>query len=65
MALNKRSSDKAMATWREAQKHMLDGDRNFDYGPYKITKYFDPNTLEEIGKMVMHEKTVEAFLNVK
>ena len=43
---------------------MLDGNRNYDYGPYKLCKFFDPNTLEEIGKLVMHEDTVEAFLKV-
>lgn len=51
--------------WREAQKQMLDGNRNYDYGPYKLCKFFDPNTLEEIGKLVMHEDTVKAFLKVK
>lgn len=44
---------------------MLDGNRNYDYGPYKLCNFFDPNTLEEIGKMVMHENTVEAFLKVR
>lgn len=58
----RRTSKKA---WREAQKQMLGGNRNYDYGPYKLCKFFDPNTLEEIGKLVMHEDTVEAFLKVK
>lgn len=61
MALGKRSSKKAMIAWREAQKQMLDGNRNYDYGPYKLCKFFDPNTLEEIGKVMMHKDTVEAF----
>lgn len=65
MALGKRSYKKAMIAWREAQKQMLDGNLNYDYGPYKLCKFFDPNTLEEIGKMVVHKDTVEAFLNVK
>lgn len=65
MALGKRSSKKAMIAWREAQKQMLDGNRNYDYGPYKLCKFFDPNTLEEIGKMVMHKDTIEAFLKVE
>lgn len=51
--------------WREAQKQMLDGNRNYDYGPYKLCKFFDPNTLEEIGKVMMHETSVEAFLDAK
>ncbi len=51
--------------WREAQKQMLDGNRNYDYGPYKLCKFFDPNTLEEIGKVMMHETSVEAFLKAK
>ena len=59
------TSKKAMIAWREAQKQMLDGNRNYDYGPYKLCNFFDPNTLEEIGKMVMHENTVEAFLKVR
>lgn len=65
IALGRRSSKKAMIAWREAQKQMLDGNRNCDYGPYKLCKFFDPNTLEEIGKVVMHKDTVEAFLKVK
>lgn len=44
---------------------MLDGNRNYDYGPYKLCKFFDPNTLEEIGKVMMHETSVEAFLDAK
>lgn len=58
-------SKKASVAWREAQKAMLDGNQNYDYGPYKLCKFFDPNTLKEIGKLVMHEDTVEEFLNVK
>lgn len=65
IALGRRRSKKAMIAWREAQKQMLGGNRNYDYGPYKLCKFFDPNTLEEIGKLVMHEGTVEAFLKVK
>lgn len=65
IALGRRISKKFDIAWREAQKQMLDGNRNYDYGPYKLCKFFDPNTLEEIGKMVMHKDTVEAFLKVK
>ena len=43
---------------------MLDSNRNYDYGPYKLCKFFDPNTLEEIGKIMMHETSVEAFLDL-
>ena len=64
IALGRRKSKKFEIAWREAQKQMLDGNRNYDYGPYKLCKFFDPNTLEEIGKLVMHEDTVEAFLKV-
>lgn len=65
VALERRRSKKALIAWREAQKQMLDGNRNYDYGPYKLCKFFDPNTLEEIGKIVMHKDTVEAFLKVR
>lgn len=65
IALGRRGSKKALIAWREAQKQMLDGNRNYDYGPYKLCKFFDPNTLEEIGKIVMHKDTVEAFLKVR
>ena len=65
IALGRRGSKKAMIAWREAQKQMLDGNLNYDYGPYKLCKFFDPNTLEEIGKVVMHKDTVEAFSKVK
>ena len=44
---------------------MLDGNRNYDYGPYKLCKFFDPKTLEEIGKVMMHETSVDAFLKLK
>lgn len=59
------ASKKAMIAWREAQKQMLDGNRNYDYGPYKLCKFFDPNTFKEIGKVMMHETSVEAFLDAK
>lgn len=65
IALGKRRSKKAMIAWREAQKQMLGGNRNYDYGPYKLCKFFDPNTLEEIGKVMMHETSVDAFLKLK
>lgn len=65
VALGRRGSKKAMIAWREAQKQMLDGNRNYDYGPYKLCKFFDLNTLEEIGKVVMHETSVDAFLTVR
>lgn len=65
IALGRRSSKKAMIAWREAQKQMLDGNRNYDYGPYKLCKFFDPNTLEEIGKVMMHKGAVEAFLKAE
>lgn len=61
----RRTSKKAMIAWREAQKQMLDGNQNYNYGPYKLCKFFDPNTLEEIGKVMMHETSVEAFLDAK
>ena len=65
IVLGKRRSKKATIAWREAQKQMLNGNRNYDYGPYKLCKFFDPNTLEEIGKLMMHETSVDAFLKVK
>ena len=65
IALGRRKINTIEVAWREAQKQMLDGNRNYDYGPYKLCKFFDLNTLEEIGKLVMHEDTVEAFLKVK
>lgn len=65
IALGKHKCKKFEVAWQEAQKQMLDGNRNYNYGPYKLCKFFDPNTLEEIGKMVMHKDTVEAFLKVK
>lgn len=65
IALGRRKSKKFEVAWREAQKQMLDGNRNYDYGPYKLCKFFDPNTLEEIGKVMMHETSVEAFLDAK
>lgn len=65
VALGRRKSKKFEIAWREAQKQMLDGNRNYDYGPYKLCKFFDPNTLEEIVKVMMHETSVEAFLDAK
>lgn len=65
IALGRRKNKKFEIAWREAQKQMLDGNRNYDYGPYKLCKFFNPNTMEEIGKLMMHEKSVEAFLEVK
>ena len=65
IALGRRKSKKFEVAWREAQKQMLDGNRNYDYGPYKLCKFFDPNTFKEIGKVMMHETSVEAFLDAK
>lgn len=65
IALGRRKFNKFEIAWREAQKQMLDGNRNYDYGPYKLCKFFDPNTLEEFGKVMMHETSVEAFLDAK
>lgn len=65
IALGRRKFNKFEIALREAQKQMLDGNRNYDYGPYKLCKFFDPNTLEEIGKLMMHETSVEAFLDAK
>ena len=65
IALGRRKSKKFEVAWREAQKQMLDSNRNYDYGPYKLCKFFDPNTLEEIGKVMMHKTSVEAFLDYK
>lgn len=65
IALGRHKSKKFEIAWREAQKQMLDGNWNYDYGPYKLCKFFDPNTLKEIGKVMMHETSVEAFLKAK
>lgn len=65
IALGRRKFNKFEVARREAQKQMLDGNRNYDYGPYKLCKFFDPNTLEEIGKVMMHETSVKAFLDAK
>ena len=65
IALGRHKFNKFEVAWREAQKQMLDGNQNYNYGPYKLCKFFDPNTLEEIGKVMMHETSVEAFLDAK
>ena len=35
--VGRRTSKKFDIAWREAQKQMLDGNRNYDYGPYNST----------------------------
>lgn len=53
------------AAWRLANDHMKNNDTDFDYGPYKLMKFFEPKTGELIGQMACHEDTVKAFLEVK
>ena len=65
IVLVKRDSKKFETMWRGALHAYRNGDLNYDYGPYKVVKFFDPKTLEQIGDTVMHKDTVEAFMNCK
>lgn len=51
--------------WRNAKRAYDSGDSTFDFGPYKVMKFFEPKTGEFIGETLCHEDTVKAFLDVK
>ncbi len=51
--------------WHYAMTAFRNGDKDYVYGPYKIAEFFEPNTGEKIGDMLMHQDSVKAFLEVK
>ncbi len=50
--------------WSKTIDAMKRKDRDFDYGPYKIMRFFEPKTEELIGEMPCHVNAVNGFLNV-
>lgn len=61
----KHMSKKYEALWRAAKKAYDSGNLDYDFGPYKVLKAFEPKTGEFIGETLCHEDTVKAFLNLK
>lgn len=51
--------------WRAAKTAYENGQLDADFGPYKLMKFFEPNTGEFIGETMCHKDTVEAFLKLK
>lgn len=65
IALSKHNSKKFEAMWRAAKKAYDEGNLDYDFGPYKVMKIFEPKTGEFIGETLCHESATTAFLNVK
>ena len=57
------------AKWNKMRKSALDAyrnnDTNYDFGPYKVAKFFNPNTKEFIGDTIMLEDLVNVFLEAE
>lgn len=51
--------------WRAAKTAYENGQLDADFGPYKLMKFFEPNTGEFIGETMCHKDIVEAFLKLK
>lgn len=51
--------------WRAAKQAYDNGNLDYDFGPYKVMKFFEPKTGEFIGETICHGETVNAFINLK
>lgn len=60
----KHTSKKYDTLWHKAKEQLDNGQIKQDFGPYKIARFFEP-TGEFMGEIPMHEKSTEAFLNLK
>ena len=65
IVLSKRSSKKYEALWRAAKKAYDEGNLDYDFGPYKVMKIFEPKTGEFLGETLCHETATKAFLDLK
>ena len=65
IVLSKRSSKKYEALWRAAKKAYDEGNLEYDFGPYKVMKIFEPKTGEFLGETLCHETATKAFLELK
>lgn len=65
MVLSKRNSKKYETLWRAAKKAYDEGNLDYDFGPYKVMKIFEPKTGEFLGETLCHETATKAFLNIK
>lgn len=61
----KKHDKKFEKMWRAAKTALDNGDKDYNYGPYKLAKFFDPNTDEFLGQLPIHETAVESFLKLK
>ena len=57
-----KDNKKMKALWDNAMKAFKAGDKGYDYGPYKVASFAEPFG-EELGKILMHEDSVKAFLD--
>lgn len=60
----KHNSKKFEKLWRAAKTAYENGDMDYDFGPYKVMKIFEP-TGEFIGETLCHETATKAFLDLK
>lgn len=65
IVLGRNHAKKFESAWRAAKQAYDNGDLDYDFGPYKLMKFFEPKTGEFIGETLCHENAVEGFLNVK
>lgn len=64
VAITRYDSKKCAKAWRAAKEAYENGNLDHDFGPYKVMKIFEP-TGQFIGETVCHEKTTNAFLELK
>lgn len=64
IVLGRRNTKKFEAAWRAAKEAYENGNLDYDFGPYKVIKFFEP-TGEFIGENIMHKDSCEVFMNLK
>ena len=64
IALSKHNSKKYHKLWSAAKEAYEAGNLDYDFGPYKVMKFFEP-TGEFIGETLCHETAVKNFLELK
>lgn len=64
IAMCKHTSKKYEKLWRAAKEAYENGNMDYDFGPYKVMKIFEP-TGEFIGETMCHESCTKAFLDLK
>ena len=65
IVLGRNYNKKFEEAWRAAKQAYDNGNLDYDFGPYKVMKFFEPKTGEFIGETLCHGETVKAFIDLK